>query len=55
MQICMDYIRVLSCNKDKHDSFYKCQKSNLETKHDNSDNDKLSFREVLNREIYKRK
>lgn len=58
MTICKDYYipmqPVMSFSKDKHEKFYRCQKCYEETKHKKLRDEELVFREVLNKEIYKK-
>ena len=46
---------VMSFSKDKHEKFYRCPRCHDETKHKKLQDDKLSFGEVLNKAIHKRK
>lgn len=46
---------VMSFSKDKHEKFCKCPKCRGETKHRVLKDDELSFGEVLNKSIHKRK
>lgn len=59
MMICRDckipMQPVMSFSSDKHEKFCRCPKCYEETKHRKFTNDELNFREVLSREIYKRK
>lgn len=59
MIICKDcyvpMIGVMSFSNDKREKFCRCPKCYEETKHKKLRNDELVFREVLNKEIYKRK
>ena len=59
MMICKNYYipmqSVMSFSKDKHEKFCRCPKCYSETKHQKINDCELVFREVLNKEIYKRK
>ena len=59
MTICKDcYIPmqpVMSFSKDKHEKFGRCLKCFGETKHRKINDNELMFREVLDKEIHKRK
>lgn len=46
---------VMSFSQDKHEKFYKCPKCCSETKHRRLDDEELSFGEVLDKVIHKRK
>ena len=46
---------VMSFSKDKHEKFCKCPKCRGETKHVKLRDDELTFGEVLNKAIHKRK
>ena len=46
---------VMSFSKDKYEKFCRCQKCYSETKHRKLRDDELDFREVLDKEIHKRK
>ena len=46
---------VMSFSKHKHEKFCRCPKCYSETKHRKLRDDELDFREVLNKEIHKRK
>ena len=46
---------VMSFSKDKHEKFDRCPKCFGETKHRKLTDDDLNFREVLHKEINKRK
>ena len=46
---------VILFSKDKHEKFCRCQKCYSETKHRKLQDEELDFREVLHREISKRK
>ena len=46
---------VMSFSKDKHEKFCRCPKCRGETKHQKLKDEELSFGEVLNRELHKRK
>ena len=46
---------VMSFSKDKYEKFDRCPKCFGETKHQKLRDDELSFGEVLDKEIYKRK
>lgn len=46
---------VMSFSKDKHERFCRCPKCHGETKHQRLNEDELDFREILNKEIHKRK
>lgn len=45
----------MSFSKDANEKFCKCPRCYLETKHRKFDNKELDFREVLDKEIHKRK
>ena len=47
--------QIMSFSKDKYEKFDRCPKCFGETKHQKLRDDELSFGEVLNKEIYKRK
>ena len=57
--ICKDYyvpmVGVMSFSQDKHEKFCRCPKCYSETKHQNIKSSDLSFGEVLDKEIHKRK
>ena len=57
MQLCKDcyvpMIGVMSFSKDKHEKFYRCPKCFGETKHKKLRDDKLVFREILDKELKK--
>ena len=59
MIICKDcyfpMIGVMSFSKDKHEKFDCCPKYIGETKHRKNNDNELMFREVLSKEIHKRK
>ena len=59
MMICKDcyvpMIGVISFSQDKHEKFERYPKCFCETKHQNSHDDELTFREILQRELHKRK
>ena len=59
MTICRDcnvpMIPVMSFSSDKHEKFNRCPKCFGETKHQKLRDDELSFGEVLNKSIHKRK
>lgn len=59
MQFCRDcntkMAGVMSFSKDKHERFCRCLKCYSETKHKKLDDKELSFGEVLEREVHKRK
>ena len=46
---------VMSFSKDKHEKFCRCPKCRGETKHRILKDDEVSFEEVLNKAIHKRK
>ena len=46
---------VMSFSKGKNEKFCRCPKCYEETKHKKLRDDELDFREVLNKEIHKRK
>ena len=46
---------VMSFSKDKREKFCRCPKCYEETKHQKLRDDELSFGEVLNKAIHKRK
>ena len=46
---------VMEFSKYKHEKFCRCQKCYSETKHRKLQDEELDFREVLHREISKRK
>lgn len=46
---------VMSFSKDKHEKFCRCSRCFCETKHKKLRDEELVFREVLNKEIHKRK
>ena len=46
---------VMSFSKDKHEKFDRCPKCFGETKHRKINDNELMFREVLDKEIHKRK
>lgn len=48
-------VGVMSFSKDKHEKFCRCPKCYSETKHKKLDDKELSFGEVLDREIRRRK
>lgn len=48
-------VGIMSFSKDKNEKFDRCSKCYLETKHQKLDEKELNFREVLDREIHKRK
>lgn len=45
----------MSFSKDKHERFCRCLKCYSETKHKKLNDKELSFGEVLEREVHKRK
>ena len=51
----MKMVGVMSFSKDKHERFCRCLKCYSETKHKKLDNKELSFEEVLDKEIRRRK
>ena len=59
MIICKDcyvpMIGVMSFSKDKHEKFCRCPKCRGETRRRKLRDDELDFREVLHKEINKRK
>ena len=59
MKFCKDcnsrMVGIMSFSKDKNEKFDRCSKCYLETKHQKLDEKELNFREVLDREIHKRK
>ena len=59
MQLCKDcyvpMVGVMSFSKDKNEKFCRCPKCYEETKHKKLIDDELDFREVLHKEINKRK
>lgn len=59
MQICKNcntrMVGVMSFSKDKDERFDRCPKCYSETKHRKIDGKELNFREVLDKEIHKRK
>lgn len=59
MQFCRDcstkMVGVISFSKDKHEKFCRCPKCYSETKHKKLDEKELSFGEVLDKVIHKRK
>ena len=59
MTICKDcyvpMIGVMSFSKDKHEKFCRCPRCFGETRHKKLREDELDFREVLSRELHKRK
>lgn len=59
MHFCRDcstkMVGVMSFSKDANEKFCKCPRCYLETKHRKFDNKELDFREVLDKEIHKRK
>ena len=59
MQLCKDcyvpIVGVMSFSKDKNEKFCRCPKCRGETKHQKLKDDDLDFREVLDKEIHKRK
>ena len=59
MTICKDYyipmVSVMSFSKNKHEKFCRCLKCYEETRHKKLRDDELDFREVLSRELHKRK
>ena len=46
---------VMSFSKHKHEKFCRCPKCYSETKHRKLRDDELDFREILEKEIHKRK
>jgi hypothetical protein len=48
-------VGVMSFSKDKYEKFNRCPKCYSETKHKKLDEKELSFGEVLEREVHKRK
>ena len=48
-------VGVMSFSKDKHEKFSRCPKCCPETRHTKINDNELSFREVLHREIKKGK
>ena len=59
MQFCRfcntNMVSVISFSKDKHEKFCRCPKCYSETKHKKLDEKELSFGEVLDKVIHKRK
>lgn len=59
MQFCRfcntNMVSVMSFSKDKHEKFCRCPKCYSETKHKKLDEKELSFGEVLDKVIHKRK
>lgn len=59
MQFCRfcntNMVTVMSFSKDKHEKFCRCPKCYSETKHKKLDEKELSFGEVLDKVIHKRK
>ena len=59
MQICkmcyVPMVGVMSFSKDKHERFSRCPNCYSETKHQKLDEKELSFGEVLDKVIHKRK
>ena len=59
MQYCMNcgniMMGVMSFSKDKHEKFCRCPNCCSETRHIKINDNELSFREVLHREIKKGK
>ena len=59
MRLCKDcyvpMVGVISFSSDKHEKFDRCLKCYGETKHQKLKDEELSFGEVLNRELHKRK
>lgn len=59
MNYCKDcntkMVSVMSFSKDKNEKFDRCPNCYSETKHKKLDNKELSFGEVLDRELHKRK
>lgn len=59
MRFCRDcstrMVGVMSFSKDKHERFCRCLKCYSETKHKKLNDKELSFGEVLEREVHKRK
>ena len=59
MSYCRDcntkMVGVMSFSRDKHEKFCRCPKCYLETKHKKLDDKELSFGEVLDKVIHKRK
>lgn len=59
MQFCRDcntkMVGVMSFSRNKHEKFCRCPKCYSETKHKKLDDKELSFGEVLDKVIHKRK
>ena len=59
MQFCRDcntkMVGVMSFSRDKNEKFCRCPKCYSETKHKKLNDKELSFGEVLEREVHKRK
>lgn len=59
MQFCRDcntkMVGVMSFSRDKNEKFCRCPKCYSETKHKKLDEKELSFGEVLDKVIHKRK
>lgn len=59
MRFCKDcnsrMVGMMSFSKDKHEKFNRCPNCYSETKHKKLDDKELSFGEVLDKEIHKRK
>lgn len=59
MRFCRDcntkMVGVMSFSRDKHEKFCRCPRCYAETKHKKLDDKELSFGEVLEREVHKRK
>ena len=59
MTICKDcyipMVSIMSFSKDKHEKFCRCPKCCSETRHRKLQDEELDFREVLHKEISKRK
>ena len=59
MQLCKDcyipMVGVMSFSQGKHEKFCRCPKCRGETKHVKLRDDELTFGEVLNKAIHKRK
>lgn len=59
MRFCRDcstrMVGVMSFSRDKNEKFCRCPNCYSETKHRKLDGKELSFKEVLEREVHKRK
>lgn len=59
MQLCKDcyipMVSIMSFSSGKHEKFCRCPKCRGETKHRKLRDNELDFREVLSKEIHKRK